>query len=178
MDPIRSGTRRRTGAARRAGTALALAVGPLLAGPAIAQVSVRYVAPERFTDAEDRSGLPLRVTLGGLTRILEELGRTRLSPGESLDISVLDVDLAGFERPGPPPSGSLRVVTDATPPRIRFAYVLRRGGRAVARGEEALSDISFLLTSNPRLSTGPLYYERILLRDWFAKRFPASAARP
>ncbi len=153
-----------------------LLAGALIAGPDAAQaagVSVRYMAPERFTDAEGSfgSGLPLRVTLAGMTRILETLGQARLRPSESLDLTVLDIDLAGFDRPGPNGSNDVRVVTEATPPRIRLAYVLRRGGRVVAQGEDMVTDINFLLTSNPRLSTGPLYYERVVLREWFAKRF-------
>ena len=48
-------------------------------------------------------------------------------------------------------------MTDATPPRIRLAYSLRRGGRVVAQGEDTVTAINFLLTSNPRFSTGGLY---------------------
>ncbi|MFE1599247.1 DUF3016 domain-containing protein [Methylobacterium sp. ID0610] len=155
---------------------LAVAAGLLGAGPAAAQqVRVRYVAPERFTDAQTMfgSGLSLRATLAEMTRILEELGRARLRPGESLDLTVLDIDLAGFERPGLGAPTGIRVVTDATPPRIRLAYGLRRGRQVVRQGEETISDINFLLGANPRFSGGGLYYERALLRDWFAKRFPA-----
>ncbi|MDP4021187.1 DUF3016 domain-containing protein [Methylobacterium sp. NEAU 140] len=151
----------------------------LLAGPALADVRVRYVAPERFTDAENRwgSGQSLRVTLAEMTRILEELGQRYLGAGDTLDLSVLDIDLAGFERPTAIPPSGLRVVTDATPPRIRLAYTLKRGGRAVARGEDTVTDINFLLTANPRFSTGGLYYERAVLRDWFARRFPRTPER-
>ena len=151
----------------------------LAAGPAAAKVQVRYAAPERFTDAENRfaSGQPLRVTLAELTRILVDLGNTRLRPDERLDITVLDVDLAGFDRSGFASPSGVRVVTDATPPRIRLAYVLRRGGRIVAQGEDTVTDINFLLTSNPRFSTGGLYYERQLLRNWFARRFPTGPER-
>ena len=172
MDRISDG--RRT----RGSLGALLLAGALIAGPDAAQaagVSVRYVAPERFTDAEGGfgSGLPLRVTLAGMTRILETLGLARLRPGESLDLAVLDIDLAGFDRPGFNGSNDVRVVTGATPPRIRLAYVMRRGGRVVARGEDTVTDTDFLLTSNPRLSAGPLYYERAILKDWFARRFPA-----
>jgi hypothetical protein len=148
---------------------------PLAAGPAAAEVQVRYAAPERFTDAENRfgSGQPLRITLAELTRIFRDLGAARLRPGERLDITVLDVDLAGIERPGFAAPTGPRVVTDATPPRIRLAYTMRRGGGIVAQGEDTVTDINFLLTSNPRFSTGGLYYERQILRDWFARRFPA-----
>ncbi|MGU3546933.1 DUF3016 domain-containing protein [Methylobacterium sp. A52T] len=153
---------------------------PARAQPAAqAQVTVRYAAPERYTDAENRfgSGQPLRVTLAELTRIFTDLGTARLRPDERLDITVLDVDLAGFDRPGFATPTGLRVVTDATPPRIRLAYSLRRGGRTVAQGADTVTDINFLLTSNPRFSTGGLYYERQILRDWFARRFPEPAGR-
>lgn len=153
---------------------------PARAQPAAqAQVTVHYAAPERFTDAENRfgSGQPLRVTLAELTRIFTDLGTARLRPDERLDITVLDVDLAGFDRPGFATPTGLRVVTDATPPRIRLAYSLRRGGRTVAQGADTVTDINFLLTSNPRFSTGGLYYERQILRDWFARRFPEPAGR-
>ena len=155
---------------------LALAVVLLAAAPASADVQVRYAAPERYTDAENRfaSGQPLRVTLTELTRIFQDLGSPRLRPGERLDVTVLDIDLAGFDRPGFSTPTGIRVVTDATPPRIRFTYALRRGGRIIAQGEETVTDINFLLTSNPRFSTGGLYYERQLLRDWFARRFPGN----
>nr|WP_238179479.1 DUF3016 domain-containing protein [Methylobacterium dankookense] len=145
----------------------------LAAAPAAAQpVSVRYVAPERFTDAENRlgSGQSLRVTLAEMTRIFEELGR-RLPPGDSLAVSVLDIDLAGYERPGMGLPQSVRVVQDFTPPRIRLAYTLRRNGRVVAQGEDVVTDINFMLSANPRFSSGGLYYERAVLRDWFGRRF-------
>ena len=156
-------------------TALAVAYST----PATAQVRVRFVAPERFTDAENRygSGQPLRATLAEMTRILEDLGRSCLRAGESLDITVLDIDLAGIDRPGFGAPSGIRVVTDASPPRIRLAYVLRRGGRVIAQAEDSITDINFLLTSNPRFASGGLYYERRLLQDWFARRFPGSNGR-
>lgn len=159
--------------------ALGLLAGLALSRPAAAQVAVRYAAPERFTDAENRwgSGQSLRATLSEMTRILEDLGNRRLGPGESLDITVLDIDLAGYERPGFGTPNGLRVVQDFTPPRIKLAYVLRRGRHVIVSGEDSVSDINFMLTANPRFSTGGLYYERAVLRDWFARRFPDPAGR-
>ncbi|GJE42087.1 DUF3016 domain-containing protein [Methylobacterium soli] len=185
---LRRGLLARTGLLIRTGL-LALCTLPALADPATAQgsvrpsdaaqgdgprVNIRYVAPERFTDAENRftSGPPLRVTLAEMTRILEDLARPRLRAGETLDLAVLDIDLAGFEQPSAALPTGLRVVRDVTPPRIRLAYTLRRGRRVLAQGEDVVTDINFLLTSNARFSTGPLYYERAVLRDWFARRFP------
>lgn len=154
--------------------ALLLAAAPAAAQPVAQPVSVRYVAPERFTDAENRfgSGQSLRVTLAEMTRIFEELGR-RLPPGDSLAVRVLDIDLAGYERPTAALPQSVRVVQDFTPPRIRLAYILRRNGRVAAQGEETVTDINFMLTASPRFSSGGLYYERAVLRDWFVRRFGA-----
>ncbi len=140
--------------------------------PAAAQVRVRYAPVIGFSDIGSpvSAGLSSHGTLRELARIIEDLGRARLRPGETLDVTILDVNRAGFQR-GPGVADGPRIVSDATPPRIRLAYVLRRDGRIIARDEEELRNPNFLLTGNPRASSGPLYYERELLRDWFDDRF-------
>jgi hypothetical protein len=154
-----------------AGRSVALAAAfAIWASGATAQVSVRFVEPERYTDAENRlgSGLTLRVTLGEIRRIVEGLGRY-LPPGRRVDIDVLDIDLAGVERPGANVPFGLRVVSDVTPPRFRLRYVLSEGRRRVAAGEEVVTDINFLLRAS-RFSSGTFDHERDLLRDWFRRR--------
>lgn len=142
----------------------------LWANAASAQVTVRFVEPERYTDAENRlgSGLSLRATLGEIRRIIEGFGRD-LPPGRSLAIDVLDIDLAGFERPGANIPFGLRVVSDVTPPRFRLRYVLTEGRRRIAAAEEVVTDINFLLRAS-RLASGAFDHERDLLRDWFRRR--------
>lgn len=161
---------------RRALGAVALLAALAAPLPALAQVqgnvNVRFVAPERYTDAENRSGsgLSLRVTLAEMRRLFESLGNRVLAPGQSLDIDVLDIDLAGFDQPGANAPFGLRVVNDVTPPRFRLRYVLREGRRTVLSAEEAVSDLNFL-TRYARSSSGQtFYYERELLRDWFQAR--------
>ncbi|GEP10762.1 DUF3016 domain-containing protein [Methylobacterium gnaphalii] len=125
--------------------AVVLAAALLAPLPAEAQVSVAFVAPERFTDAENRfgSGPTLRVTLAEIRRLFTELGDRVLRPGESLAITVLDIDLAGYERPVGLPN-SPRIVSDVAPPRLRLRYVLKERGRTVLSGEEVVTDINFL----------------------------------
>ena len=139
--------------------------------PALAQVSVRFVEPERYTDAANRfgSGPSLRVTLAEMRRLFETLGDRVLAPGQRLDIDVLDIDLAGIDQPGALPYG-LRVVNDVTPPRFRLRYVLREGRRTVLSAEEAVSDLTFLMRYARSSSGQTFYYERELLRDWFQAR--------
>lgn len=151
--------------------AVILAAGLLAPLPAAAQVSVAFVAPERFTDAESRfgSGPTLRVTLAEIRRLLTEGGDRVLRPGESLAITVLDIDLAGQERPVGLPT-SPRIVSDITPPRLRLRYVLKERGRTVLAGEETLTDINFLSRYARSLSGGSFTYERELIRDWLQAR--------
>ncbi|KQP50207.1 DUF3016 domain-containing protein [Methylobacterium sp. Leaf108] len=138
---------------------------------ATAEVVVRFIAPDRFTDAQNRfgSGLSLRVTLAEVGRIMERYGREALRPGETLTVDVLDIDLAGFEQPGANIPYGLRVVRDITPPRFGLRYVLSHGKRRILSGEEVVTDQSFLMRSS-RLSQGSFSHERELLRDWFRIR--------
>ena len=133
-------------------------------------VSVRFVAPERYTDAGNRfgSGPALRATLGEIERILRDLGRRSLSADEALRIEVLDIDLAGQMLPSPGTGLFVRVVSDVTPPRFRLRTVLTQRGRTVLSAEEAVSDITFLMRARP--GQGGFAYERDLLRDWFQAR--------
>ncbi|WP_246102002.1 DUF3016 domain-containing protein [Methylobacterium terricola] len=140
------------------------------AAPAEAPLTLRFVAPERYTDAESRtgSGPTLRTTIGGLERIFRDLAGRTLRPGQSLTLDVLDIDLAGIDLPGAGPTAP-RLVSDATPPRIRLRYALAERGRVVLAAEETVTDINFLLRARPGGSSS-LAYERDILADWFAAR--------
>lgn len=158
---------------RAAALALLAALTAFAASPAAAQVRVTFVAPERYTDASNRfgSGPSLRVVLAEMRRLFETLGNQVLAPGQTLDIAVLDIDLAGLDQPSFGAAQGVRVVTDITPPRFRLRYALKERGRTVLAAEEVVSDINFLLRAN-RLSSGQtFFYEREVLRDWFQARF-------
>ena len=152
---------------------LAILAAPIaLAAPAAAQVRLSFVAPERYTDAENRfgSGLSKRVVLAEMRRLFETLGDRVLAPGQTLDIAVLDIDLAGFDQPSFGPSQGVRVVSDVTPPRFRLRYTLKERGRTLLSAEETVTDLNFLLRYARSSSGQSFYYERELLRDWFQAR--------
>eukprot|EP01137_Pigoraptor_chileana_P019038 Opistho-2@79491 len=76
--------------------ALALA---LSAGIAAAAVEVRFVEPEKYSDAGDFAGYRDREqTLKDIQAHFRELG-DKLLPGKDLLIEVTDVDLAGSVEP-------------------------------------------------------------------------------
>ena len=122
---------------RAAALALLAALPALPAAPAVAQVRVPFVAPERYTDAQNRfgSGPSLRVDLAEMRRLFETLGNPVLAPGQTLDIAVLDIDLAGLDQPSFGPAQGVRVVTDITPPRFRLRYALKERGRTLLAAE-------------------------------------------
>jgi hypothetical protein len=139
-----------------------------MSASANASITVRFVGAERYSDAEVGSNGSRKKTLAELRRTFDALGTRYLAPGQELAIEVLDIDLAGERLPNR--GGETRIVTGATPPRIRLRYTLRERGRLVRRSEETLTDSNFQMSSAAR-SGDRLGYEKELLADWFRTQF-------
>lgn len=139
-------------------------------------VQVSFEKPDKFVDASDR-GFSSRASERVLKQIEElfgELGKRYLKPGESLAVTVTDIDLAGRYEPGASPArDDVRILTGATWPRLSFRYVLGKDGAETARGEENLSDMSYLDSISQRSGSEPLRYEKQMLDRWFARHFAA-----
>lgn len=174
-----STTVRRAPVRRRAAWLLAvplLAATAWLASPpaqAAGTVSVSFVEPENFTDAGHWS--PDRERhLRELEQFLQRLGQ-RLPDGQTLAIEVLDVDLAG--EVWPRSAREVRILRGGIDwPAITLRYALREGGKAVASGEERITDMGYLVGQRPRSTLGELPYEKRMLEDWFKQRFVPAAA--
>lgn len=150
---------------------VAAAVWPLAA--AAGEVTVRFVAPETFADADlgqrfagERGRAEV---LAALERHLQGLARRSLPAQDRLEIEVQDVDLAGRIEPYPRiGSQELRVVRPIDGPRIQLRYRLLQGERVLAQGEERLSDLGFLHSPLRRLGNESLRHEKALLDHWMA----------
>ena len=138
-----------------------------LAAPVHAAVEVSF-ARGNYTDANIRD----QPAFGQIRTIFRQLGVRYLGRGETLRITVLDLDLAGFDLSTRGPS-RLRVLNGATSPKIKFRYRLERSGRLVEAGEETLSDHSYLSRPGAALSSDELSHEREMLDDWFRQKFSA-----
>ena len=103
---------------------------------------------------------------------LQRLGARYLQRGDSLTVTVLDLDLAGYDMSSRGPS-RLRVLNGATPPKIRVRYRLERHHKVVAAGEDALSDQLYLGRPGAASSSDAFKYEKSMLDDWFRDRFAA-----
>lgn len=143
--------------------AIALLASSLLATPASAAVEVTF-ARGNYTDANIRD----RPVQGQIRAIIQDLGSRYLGRGDRLSVTVLDIDLAGFDMSSRGPS-QVRVLNGATPPKMRLRYRLVRNGKVVASGEDYLTDHFYLGRPGRSLSSGELRHERELLDSWFRK---------
>ncbi len=143
-------------------------------------VTVSFVNPQHYTDA-GHYGRDTEDNLRVLQSHLENLGGHCLAVGETLDIQVLDVDLAGRQEWWHRASGDLRVMRDITWPRLVLQYVQRDAAEAMLQQDrERALDMKYLWRSAyVRFDSRPLPYERVMLQDWFARRFcPKQWAKP
>ncbi len=153
--------------------ALALACMPAAAaGP----VQVVYVDPKSFTDLRD-GALPSpaarNLYLAELKRYLEARGAARVPAGETLVVTITDINLAGtFEPLRHPPAASVRVISDVYPARIDLQFRLARpDGTIVREGERRLRSVAYP-TAVGITPSDPLRYEKVLLDDWLGEEFP------
>ena len=147
-----------------------LCAGLAQAGTAV----VAYDHPERFTDIGPARDLPMVEKT--LTNHLEALATTQLPVGQTLRLTITDIDLAGEIPPASRRWHDVRVMgRQADWPRISLRYSLHDGTHVLAEGSETLSDMAYLDHSAYVRSQGPLPYEQRLLSDWFKRRFTAAA---
>ena len=144
----------------------------VMARPAHAAGSaeVRFVEPERFSDA-GRPPVERDRTLASLTAHLQQLARG-LPDGQRLKIEVLDVDLAGEQvlRRGQDVR-VLRGTVDS--PSIELRWSLEQGGSTVKSGKERLTDLGYLTGGRAYKANayGDLPYEKRMLSEWFRAQF-------
>lgn len=164
---------------RHASMIVLAAVATATAVPVAAGVEVRYKNPEKFSDASP--DLPSRVpnprVLDGLQQQLTELGIRYLRPEQTLKIEISDIDLAGEFEPTPlDRTQRIRVLRDASWPRIRLHYALYDGGQLRAEGNEQLKDLNYLNDASSGAPNDSLRYEKALIDRWFKANFVGVAA--
>ncbi|MDT0496093.1 DUF3016 domain-containing protein [Algiphilus sp. W345] len=140
-------------------------------------VAVSYKNPEKFTDASDRGLYSPRATesvMRRLTAHFQEQGAKYLAEGQTMEIEVTDIDLAGRFEPGHTPGyEDVRLLRESTWPRMEFNYVVKQGEEIVDSGEAKLSDMSYLMHSSVSRSSDPLHHDTQMIDRWFRKHFEA-----
>ena len=146
----------------------------LAAIPAAAQegaVAVTFAHPETYTDL--RLSCVSRATdaqslMGDIEKYLVTTATPLLAPGQRLEITVTNIDMAGdIESWRGPGLCDVRIMKDTYPPRIDLGFrLLDAVGRELRAGARKLRDSNYLVNAGPASGTDHLRYEKALLGDW------------
>ena len=137
-------------------------------------VEVRFIEPDKFADARD--GVHSREdVLKTLEERLKQLGGKKLPPSQTLQVDVLDIDLAGdaFPRVALRDTRVLRGRADW--PRMHLRYTLREGDKVIKSGEDRIADMNYLTGTLRVNQDAPFPYEKRMLDNWFDERIVAAA---
>jgi hypothetical protein len=96
---------------------------------------------------------------------------SRLPEGQTLQVDVLDVDLAG--QVWPHRTNQVRVVRGTADwPRMTLRYELRGAVGALMSGEQRIADPAYTFAMRGAVRYGgPLAYEQRLIERWFDETF-------
>ena len=150
--------------------------------PAEGPVAVQWTDPAQFTDLKF-SGNRWEAARGNwvqeLAQHLAEQAGPRLQPGQRLQVTFTDIDLAGDYEPWRGPRMSdVRLLRELYPPKISLSYQLSEaGGQLLHSAEQVLSDPGFLHSGGSlRYRNDSLRYEKRLLDRWLQQLLPATPA--
>ena len=126
---------------------------------------------EKFTDIAVSGATPKigsDIIFRELDRHLATLAKRHLAPGETLVITMRDIDLAGAIEPWRGPDfGNIRYIRDTQPPRLVFSFqVLDASGNIRQEGTAKLTNLTFKYQAVTNLDSDLTRYEKQLLTDW------------
>jgi hypothetical protein len=153
-----------------------LVAAALTPSASLAGVTVRFINPDRYSDADIVDASSREANLAEFRRHFEELGRRYLAPGQTLTIDIVDIDLAGDKQFVRSAAERVRVVTWATPARIELRYTLSGKGTHAQSGRALVTGDSAQYGPYARFESARFAPEKAMLRDWFRRQF--AGARP
>lgn len=137
-------------------------------------VTVSFVDPSSYTDFGLRSSVvsdPERgQTADALRSIFRQLAARYLRTADSLEIQIIDVDLAGALQFDSRSGRQVRVMRPADVPRIRLKWKFSRAG-VESVGEHSVTDLRYQHNLGRCRFDEPLCHEARMLDAWFAERF-------
>jgi hypothetical protein len=151
------------------GFACASGWAPAFAADPPARVEVVYVNPQNFTDVRNgytQTDSARDFYLAEIRRYIEQRAGRRLADGETLRVTIADVQLAGDYEARRPSVTNVRIVREVTPARIDLSFrLLRADGTVLGEGERQLRSTGYPVAVGIG-QWDPLRYEKVLLDDW------------
>ncbi len=142
--------------------------------PTHVTVKVDWTDPAKFTDTRTdqcHSAVAPEEWLGQLARYAQARARNLLKSGQTLEVTITDIQRAGQCEPWRGPRmGQIRMLTTIYPPMIKLHFQLRNAdGTILAQGDRTLTDLAYLDRGVPFENNDPLRYEKRLLDDWLRR---------
>ncbi|WKJ92374.1 DUF3016 domain-containing protein [Methylomonas montana] len=163
---------------------LLMLIAVLTGSPVSAEITVRFVPTDQYTDLAIGGSSTAAVQddlLKQFEKHFKQLAERYLPGGDKLEIVVQDIDMAGATEPWRAPNlNDTRFLRDIYPPRISLHYLwYDKAGGLKADQQEKLSDLNYLMLLDSAYYTNndPLRYEKALLDRWFRRTF-SSPERP
>jgi len=140
------------------------------------RVEVNFFEPQRFTDVGDRYNDTERnreYILGELRKYLQERAQSYVPEGQTLAVTITDVDLAGEFEPWRGASATdVRIVKEIYPPRMKLSFRLTNAnGDVLKQGERELTNLNFLMTAPPTFMNDPYRHDKALIDNWLRSEF-------
>ncbi len=143
--------------------ALALGSVPVLAADAT-RVQVRFAGDLSAYADLGESDDDRAANVAALTSIFQGLS-SLLPAGQSLDIVVSDVNLAG-ELEWLRSAQRLRVMRNVGWPMVQLSYTLKAGDQVLRQGEQRVTDMAYLSSRPMGIESQRLAYEERMLEHW------------
>lgn len=160
--------------------ALVLTFPPLAAADPAARVEVVYVDPQKFTDVRNgytQTDSARDFYLAEIRRYIEQRAGRRLADGDTLRVTITDVELAGDYEARRPSVTNVRIIREVNPARIDLSFRLARAdGTVLAEGERRLRSTGYPVGVGID-PADPLRYEKALLDDWLRQDLTPRAPR-
>jgi hypothetical protein len=153
---------------------IVLAAAALLSTAAFAGTAdVKFIDPDRMSDLATNQWEEAD-TMKAIANHFQQLA-ARLPADQVLHVEVLDVDLAGNWRQTS--RGRIRTVTDrADPPKFHLRYTLESQGQVLRRGDDRVTELAYTSGVYAGRTSTPLYYEKRVMDEWFARTFAPQVA--
>jgi len=142
------------------------------AASAAGTVNVNFVDSDKFYDAGN-SKREIPANLKVLEQHLQQLGQRYLPDGQVLNITVLDIDLAGYMKPLRNGEEVRIARGKADWPVITMRYSLEANGQPIKSGEERVADMNYGRHGQAYAysTRDPLHHEKLMLEGWLRSRF-------
>lgn len=144
--------------------------------PAAGAVSVAWADPATFTELRTSGNRQAAAEGDWLTKLAQHMRKQadkRLTPGNRLELTIVDIKRAGQYEPWLGfARQDIRMIRDIYPPRMTVRFrELDAAGNVVAEGERKLTDPAFLTNAAPLNDTDSLRYEKRMVDLWLRREF-------